>query len=134
MPLAFSKPSWGTWSLRDTWVINVRREASEAAGYYTKRVEWIDKHYGREVWQDIYDRNGQLWKVEWVGFKLTKVPGTDGYSSAVRFFFNVYDLQNNHASIGFHGGPDMPANTEANSKYNEVVKYSTPSGLVQVVK
>jgi hypothetical protein len=63
-PLGWARPSWGAWSLRDMYVIDVRRIPQEAPGYrYGKRIMYVDKHFLHELWTDIYDANMELWKV-----------------------------------------------------------------------
>ena len=62
MPLGWSKPSWGKWELRDSYVLDIRK--LKAAGYcYGKRIVYVDKQFYRPLWQDLYDPKMQLWKV-----------------------------------------------------------------------
>ena len=64
MPLGWPKPSWGPWSLRDVWVIDVRRIPLLTLGYcYGKRIMYVDKKFAHELWSDLYDVNMKLWKV-----------------------------------------------------------------------
>ena len=63
MPLGWSMP-WGNWSLRDVWVIDVRRIPMLRPGYcYGKRVMYVDKHFYHELWTDLYDPNMKLWRM-----------------------------------------------------------------------
>jgi Protein of unknown function (DUF1329) len=56
--------SWGPWSLRDVWVIDVRRIPRLTLGYcYGKRIMYVDKKFAHELWSDLYDVNMKLWKV-----------------------------------------------------------------------
>jgi hypothetical protein len=44
--LGWPKPSWGDWETRDTYVVDIHRSPSLAAGYcYGKRIDYIDKQY-----------------------------------------------------------------------------------------
>jgi len=64
MPLGWPKPPWGNWSLRDEWVIDVRRIPSLTPGYcYGKRIMYVDKYFYHESWTDLYDADMKLWKV-----------------------------------------------------------------------
>ncbi len=50
MPLGWSRPSWGNWSLRDEWVIDVRRIPLLKPGYcYGKRIMYVDKRFYHEL-------------------------------------------------------------------------------------
>jgi hypothetical protein len=63
MPPGWSKPSWESWSLRDVWVIDVRRIKLLTPGYcYGKRIMYVDKKFAHELWADLYDMNMKLCK------------------------------------------------------------------------
>ncbi len=138
MPLGFPKPSWGPWSLRDTWVINVHRIPSEAAAYcYGKRNIYVDKETARFLYDDEYDRIGKLWKVFITGYHPRKVPGSDGETVFGRFFAATWDLQNQHVSLGYNTdqtGRYVMFNTEVPKQFDDVSKYSTPGGLMQIMR
>jgi hypothetical protein len=138
MPLGFPKPSWGPWSLRNVWVINVHRIPSEAAGYcYSKRTIYVDKETARELWDEEYDVTGKLWKVGLAGYHPQKVPGTDGETIYGRFFAETWDLQNEHVTLGYNtdnNGRYVMLNSEVPKEYDNVAKYSTPGGLMQIMQ
>ena len=94
MPLGWAKPSWGTWSLRDVWVIDVRRIPSEAQGYcYGKRIMYVDKFFLHELWTDLYDSNMKLWKVLQLGAAPKVINGVET-SVIGSFWAGMGDLQN----------------------------------------
>ncbi len=75
-PVFFAKPSVGTWEVRDTWVIDVRRIPSQRSGYcYGKRIMWVDKETKMAFWQDIYDESMKFWKMNFWPVVATQVPG-----------------------------------------------------------
>ena len=62
MPLGWSKPSWGKWELRDSYIIDIRKLPAKAAGYcYGKRIfpASINQFYG-PLWQDLYNPDMRL--------------------------------------------------------------------------
>ncbi len=138
MPLGFARPSWGSWSLRDVWVINIHRIPSKAAGYcYAKRIEYIDEETARSLWTDLYDSNRNLWKVTMSAYHPRKVPGTDGETIYGRFAATTWDLQNQHATMGNSTDPSgrlIMFNAEVPREFDNVTEYSTPAGLMQIMR
>jgi hypothetical protein len=138
MPLGFAKPSWGQWSLRNTWVINVHRIPSMVAGYcYGKRIMYIDKETSFGMAEEEYDSTGKLWKVGIPGYHPRQVPGTDGETLFGRFFAATWDLQNEHVSLGYNSdtsGRGAMFNSEVPPQYDNVARYSTPTGLMQIMQ
>jgi hypothetical protein len=138
MPLGFARPSWGKWSVRDAWVIDIHRIASESAGYcYSKRVEYVDKETTRGLWEDLYDSSGRLWKVTMNAYYPRKVPGTDGETIYGRFAASTWDLQNQHATLGNSTdltGRMITFNSEVPKQFDDIAKYSTPGGLMQIMR
>jgi hypothetical protein len=138
MPLGFARPSWGSWSLRDVWVINIHRIPSEVAGYcYAKRIEYIDEETVRSLWEDLYDSNRNLWKVTLSAYYPRQVPGTDGETIYGRFAAATWDLQNQHATFGNSTDPSgrlIMFNAEVPREFDDVNQYSTPAGLMQIMR
>ncbi len=137
-PLGWAKPSWGKWSLRDGYVIDVRRIPSMSAGYcYGSRFMIIDKQALSPIWIDLYDNNMALWKVA----SYAKGPLTDPTSGQVyawgHYTEQYWDVQNDHFSSIFGAdsrGKDILINGMAPKEYDNVVKYSTPGGLMQIMR
>ena len=138
MPLGFARPSWGSWSLRDVWVINIHRIPSKASGYcYADRIEYIDEETSRSLWEDLYDSDRNLWKVTLSAYHPRKVPGTDGETIYGRFAASTWDLQNRHATLGNSTDPSgrlIMFNAEVPREFDDVTQYSTPSGLMQILR
>jgi hypothetical protein len=138
MPLAFARPSWGNWSQRDAWVIDIHRIPSESAGYcYSRRIEYVDKETTRGLWEDLYDSVNRLWKVTMNAYYPRRVPGTDGETIYGRFAASTWDLQNQHATLGNStdaGGRLITFNSEVPRRFDDIARYSTPSGLMQILR
>ncbi len=63
MPLAWPKPSWSKWQVRDADVIAVKKISSKAAGYcYGNRVIYADARISSPLWEDLYDSQMRPWK------------------------------------------------------------------------
>jgi len=138
MPLGFARPSWGSWSIRDVWVINIHRIPSEASGYcYAKRIEYVDKETARSLWEDLYDSRSRLWKVTMSAYHPREVPGADGETIYGRFAAATWDLQNKHATFGNSTDPKgrlIMFNNEVPREFDDVTQYSSPSGLMQIMR
>jgi hypothetical protein len=138
MPLGFARPSWGRWSLRNVWVIDIHRIPSQAAGYcYSKRIEYIDEETVRSLWEDLYDPQRKLWKVTMSAYHPRSVPGADGETIYGRFAAATWDLQNQHATFGNSIDPNghlIMFNDEVPAEFDNVAEYSTPGGLMQIMR
>jgi hypothetical protein len=137
LPLAWAKPSWGNWSVRDTDVIDVRRIPSLAPGYcYGKRIMYVDKHFHHELWTDLYDTNMKLWKV----MSFMARPGNiHGQISTIvgSVWVGMWDIQNDHATLAFTAdgpGRDIVVDGKVPPQYDNISKYSTPGGLMQIMR
>lgn len=137
MPLGFPKPNWGKWQARDVDIIDVRRIPSEAAGYcYGSRIMYVDSNFHYATWIDIYDANLQLWKIFWLGPRAADVPGV-GHVTTNAVAGSVWDVQNDHmtflSTIDDKGFGTL-FNSDAPPEYHDYVKYSSPGGLMQIMR
>jgi Protein of unknown function (DUF1329) len=136
--LGWPKPSWGEWETRDTYVVDIRRIPSLAPGYcYGKRIMYADKQYYGAVAEDVYDSNMKLWKVVWTASTPADL---DSYGPQVGFGGVVetyWDVQNDHVSYitGFNPSGTLELwDKNVPAAYNDVTKYSTPGGLMQLMR
>ncbi|MGH7986832.1 MAG: DUF1329 domain-containing protein [Candidatus Binataceae bacterium] len=139
MPLGWAKPSWGKWEVIPVWVTDVQRIPSMAKGYcYGKRIMYTSRNYYANVHEDLYDTNDKLWKVVNIGLR----PRTDHeHPEWGKQYFGggiieqYWDVQNAHASQVFTAfdGKDLWAD-HYSPQYNNVSRYSTPGGLMQIMK
>ena len=137
MPLGWSKPAWGPWSLRDVWVIDVRRIPQMSMGYcYGKRVMYVDKYFYHEIWSELYDINMKLWKVFALQARSRLVNGVMS-SIVTSIAGEMWDLQNDHATYFFtaaEAGRDIVVNDDVPKQYLNIPKYSTPGGMMQIMQ
>lgn len=141
MPLGWSKPSWGPWSLREVDVLDVRRVPSERSGYcYGSKIMYIDHQFYHQLWEEIYDINLKLWKVVHVGLHPAEITPGEGPTPLDGSLIESYwDLQNDHVSHVFTANPDgktdgLTYNKSAPPEYTNVTKYSTPGGLMMIMR
>jgi uncharacterized protein DUF1329 len=138
LPLGWSKPSWGKWELRDSYIIDIRKLPAKAAGYcYGKRILYVDQQFYGPLWQDLYDPDMRLWKVALLQPIVTKIPRIGLQNSSGAQFSHWWDLKNHHAT--FEGpadghGYNILINDDVPAAYLDLEKYTTPGGLSQVMR
>jgi hypothetical protein len=136
MPLGWPKPDWGAWQLRGVDVIDVRRIPAEQAGYcYGKRIMYEDSSTHYALWEDVYDTNMHFWKTALLAQRIVaadslgSVPG--GFDSS------AWDQKNDHmTSTATQGqdGRDILIDNAVPKEYQNLVSYSTPAGLAEIMK
>jgi len=138
MPLGWPKPSWGKWEVRDVYVLDIRKIPSKVSGYcYGKRIMYIDKQFYGALWQDLYDAKMQLWKIVLLQPIVLNIPQIGPQNLSGAQYSHYWDIQNNHAS--FNGpndghGYDVLINEDAPKTWDDVERYSTLSGLNEVMR
>jgi len=138
MPLAFPKPSWGEWQVRDSYVISASKLPARQSGYcYGKRVMYIDTTTYNTYWEDLYDRQNQPWKIAGLFLHTINVPGIGPVDSSGSLLYAFWDIQNSHAS--FVGDPTdnsypVYINDQVPKGYRDNNRYSTPSGLNLIMR
>lgn len=135
MPILFGKPSLGKWEVRPTWIIDVHRIPSMAAGYcYGKRILYVDKEVYQAQWADLYDANDKFWKVDYDPQGLVSVPD-EGNQWTNTGWGNMWDVQSGHCSL-------VSINFQANQNcthvngvdYTNIDHYFSLSALSQVMR
>ena len=137
MPLGWPTPSWGRWQIRDADVISVQKIPAKAAGYcYGRRVMYADSHFYGILWEDLYDQQMRLWKLQAIFPIAVEVPGVGPVNTAASDVEELWDIRNNHASIGAEPSPGRPfyANEQAPREFNDLPRYTTPSGLNLIMR
>jgi hypothetical protein len=137
MPIAWPKPSWGTWSLRPMEVIDVHRIPSEAAGYcYSHRVMYIDKEYWGAAYVENYDASQKLWKLIYYFPAYADIPKLGNSLNGVASV--AYDLQNTHMTVwcGFaNQWKRQPfIDSQVPAQWLNGAKYGTPGGMMQIMR
>jgi hypothetical protein len=136
MPLGWPKPSWGKWQLRDAYVISVSKIPSEAAPYcYGKRVMYVDKASSAVLWFDLYDRDMKYWRFGGDLLKTIDAPGIGRVTSNAAATELIWDIQNSHATY-YGPGLNRPfyVNEQAPKEYNDLPRYTTSSGLSEIMR
>jgi uncharacterized protein DUF1329 len=137
LPLAWPKPSWGKWQVRDVYEIDVRKIASRASGYcYGKRVMYVDKASSAPIWEDLYDSKMKLWKLYGLFLHPIDVPGLGVVDASGSMVYSFWDVQNNHATFFIDPGEGHPfyVNDQAPPEYLDVTRYAQPSGLSLIMR
>jgi len=137
LPLAWPKPSWGKWQVRDVYELDVRKIPSRASGYcYGKRVMYVDKASLAPLWADLYDSNMKLWKLYGLFLHPLDVPGLGVVDASGSMVYSFWDVQNNHATFFIDPGEGHPfyVNDQAPSEYSDVTRYTQPSGLNMIMR
>jgi hypothetical protein len=137
LPLGWPKPSWGKWQLRDVYVINVSKVPQLARGYcYGKRVMYIDEQFYGALWEDMYDSHDQPWKFLAVFRPAHQVPGIGPVNEALSYDESIWDIQNKHSTFFLDPTGDKPIylNQQAPANYQDVERYTTPSGLNMIMR
>lgn len=137
MPLGWPQPSWGKWQVRDADVISASKIPSAAHGYcYGKRVMYVDRASSATLWLDLYDMQMKYWKFGAFFLKTLDVPGVGPVTSSGAAVEEMWDVVNQHSSIFADPGAGHPfyVNEKAPKEYDDVTRYSTASGLSQIMQ
>jgi hypothetical protein len=136
MPIAWPRPSWGTWQVRDVDVIDVRRIPAASSGYcYGKRIIYEDSQIHYALWEDAYDHKMRLWKVALLAQRMIKTRSLGEVPGA--FTSTAWDFEGRHltnATTAGNNGLDVLVDGDVPGEYRNFVSYSTPAGLAQIMK
>ena len=78
----------------DCFVIEARPKKSP--WYYSKRIVWIDKKTGGDIFHEIYDPNGRLYKTIFKDYEIIDVEGKD---YVTQMLLEVVDLRTGHRTV-----------------------------------
>jgi hypothetical protein len=78
----------------DCFVIEARPKKSP--WYYSKRIVWIDKHTGGDIFHEIYDPKGTLFKTIFKNYEFRNVNGRD---YATQTFLEVKNLRSGYKTV-----------------------------------
>lgn len=137
MPLGWPLPSWGKWQVRDVYQIDVKKIPSQQASYcYGKRIMYVDKSFYSTLWEDLYDKQMNLWKMAGFFLGTADVPGIGPVNSSGRAVEAIWDVENNHSSMLVDPGNGRPfyINEQAPEEYKDITKYTTVTGLSQIMR
>jgi hypothetical protein len=137
-PMLFPMPKVGKWEVRDSYLLDVRRIASQRTGYCIgKRMLSVDKQQLTQSWADLYDENMKYWKS--ISFQQIAhdVPGVGAVMYTGDYIVSGWDQQNNHAS-GWIANPPFGTNELCSNlggiNYTDSKLYSSVSGLSSIMQ
>jgi hypothetical protein len=135
MPLIWPKPFWAKWQLRDVDAIEVRKIPSKAAGYcYGKRLMYIDSHNFSPLWEELFDRQLNVWKFQTTLPQRVDAPGIGPVVTPGVDVELIWDIQRNHASAGGESAGSVYVNEQAPAEFQDVPRYTTPAGLNLIMR
>jgi hypothetical protein len=136
------EPTLGDWEMRPVDIISVKRIAAQRAGYcYGNRVMYIDSESWANLWSDLYDVNGQFWKLQMINHPGAKVPQVGYTTDSGRFIEMIWDYQSGHVSgvtSAAPNGDDVKGNSDCANyngvNYTKANKYNTVSALSTIMR
>jgi hypothetical protein len=134
----FPKPAMGTWELRDSYVISLKRLPQFSKGYcHSERVMYVDKeNYFGAGELDLYRAPGDLYKTQLVFLYPAEIPATGGDVAELLAGSNtglLVDFPNQHVTLS----PYLRScvNREcAKDGYLDITRYASPEGLLKIVQ
>ncbi len=136
-PVMFPKPSAGKWELRDVIVLRIDPlETTGNRGYCIRpRILYYDAQTGWPLAYDEYDVNHKLWKFHLEMHYPVRVPsGGHIPSGPIGNWGMMWDLQNAHLTLSAPVESPMKVNEDAGLPFTDPVRYTTPSGLDQIMQ
>ena len=137
MPLGFPTPKWGKWQVRDVDVIALKKIPSKAPGYcYGKRVIYVDSNFAYPLWEELYDKSMQLWKIFGIFPEKVEVPGVGPVNTAALDVETYWDIQRHHGSFAAEPANAKPGyvNAQAPKEYDDELRYTTAAGLNLIMR
>ncbi len=137
LPLGWPKASMGKWQVKDVDEISVSPlPARGGASCYSKRVLYVDSHFYTPLWVENYDAQMRPLRFHAIFPHTVEAPGIgpiNANGSDVEAFWN---LQQDHATFTVEPAGDGRhyINGQAPKEYDDVPRYSTPSGLNLIMR
>jgi hypothetical protein len=97
---------------------------------------YVDKATSATLWLDLYDMQMKYWKFGGFFLKTLDVPGVGPVTSSGAAVEAMWDVQNKHSSVFTDPGLGYPfyVNELAPKEFNDLTRYSTASGLNQIMQ
>jgi hypothetical protein len=137
LPLGWPKPSMGKWQLRDVDELAITKlPSSGAAKCYGRRIYYVDSTLYMPLWSENYDQQMKPVRYHAIFPHTIDVPGigsVTGSGSDVEIFWN---LANQHATFTVEPALDGKhyINQQVPARYDDIPRYSTPSGLNLIMR
>jgi hypothetical protein len=136
MPLGWAKPSWGSWELRNVWVIEVR-PIPLIARCQRKRVIYVDTALSAPLAEDLYDDNMNLSKVMVLSSQPLPVAGYGMQTWAGGGILQLWDVQDAHALMSLTSderGHTWSFDSAVRPQYNSISQFQSPAGLMELMR
>jgi Protein of unknown function (DUF1329) len=129
-------PAPSKWELGETWVVEGRRVKEKLPGYcYSNRRMYIDAQDFKLSGEEMYDMGGKLWKTLVLFSRLHPNGYGDMFETGSgNYLIAVIDLQNVHQSLSDELNGTNYTNTEVEPALWSVSRYSSPTGLLEIMK
>ncbi|MGH7932394.1 MAG: hypothetical protein ACREQN_04410, partial [Candidatus Binataceae bacterium] len=100
---------------------------------------FVDNLVWHQLWEDLYDANMKLWKIASIHLHPNEVPNIGKVGLSGSLIEEYWDVQNDHASHVYTANPDgktdgLRANENVPAEFNNITRYSTPGGLMQIMR
>jgi hypothetical protein len=101
---------------------------------------YVDAQFMHQLWEELYDTNLKLWKVARVHLHPAEMDSTESVVPLDGSSIETYwDIQNGHLTHLFTANRDgktdgVTYNQKAPKEYDNITKYSTPGGLMQIMR
>jgi hypothetical protein len=90
--------------------------------YYSKRIVWVDKEIGGEIYAEYYDPNGKLFKHIFIHYKLYDV---NGKQYPAQDYLEVEDLKTGHFTVSVNDNFIFDQGLSANSFSAQTLERTT---------
>jgi hypothetical protein len=137
LPLGWPQASMGKWQVRDVDEISVSPlPARGGASCFGQRVLYVDSHLYTPLWIENFDMQMRPQRFHAIFPHTVDAPGigpVNATGADVEIFWN---LQQNHATFTVEPAGDGRhyINQQAPKEYDDVPRYSTPSGLNLIMR
>jgi hypothetical protein len=137
LPLGWPRPSMGKWQLRDVDEISISKLPSSGGSVcYSKRVLYIDSHFYTPLWVENYGRDLKPARFHAIFPHTVEAPGIGPVNASGADVEVFWNLVQNHAT--FTVEPALNGkhyiNEQAPKEFDDLPRYSTPSGLNLIMR
>ena len=94
----------------------------------------MDSHFFSPLWEELYDAQMKLWKLDMVMPPRTNVPGIGIANLPGADVEQLRNIERNHATVGAEGRPELYVNEQAPAEFQDISRYTTPAGLNLIMR
>ncbi|MGH7836531.1 MAG: DUF1329 domain-containing protein, partial [Candidatus Binataceae bacterium] len=135
LPLGWPQNSLGKWQVRNVDEISVSSLPGHQ-GCYGKRALYVDSLFNAALWVENYDTKMRLEKIHGIFPHTVDAPGIGPVNVSGADAEVFWNVQQNHATYVVEPALDGKhyVNEQAPKEYNDIQRYSTPSGLNLIMR